>query len=162
MVESASGPGWRASCHRRNCRVEMMPSLTDSQTRSSSVARRPMAPIGFEFRTADGRVHRAMRESGARVPPRRIEGAHFPLRAVQPISYDSHSPPLLQDSTPIDKHAYVQALGSAHYSKATPATVCPSPTVGYFAQGKGRSVVRPHCRQELYRQFAAWQMAGLQ
>ena len=55
VVES-EWPGWRASCHRRNRRVEMMPSLTDSQTRSSSVARRPMAPIGFEFRTAGGRV----------------------------------------------------------------------------------------------------------
>jgi hypothetical protein len=85
MVESASGAGWRASCHRRNCRVEMMPSLTDSQTRSSSVARRPMAPIGFEFRTPDGRVHRAMRESGARVPPHCLEAVCSRLRAAQVV-----------------------------------------------------------------------------
>ena len=34
---------------RRNRRVEMMPSLTDSQTSSSSAARRPIAPIGLSF-----------------------------------------------------------------------------------------------------------------
>ena len=33
---------WEAS-------VEMMPSLTDSQTSSSSAARRPVAPIGLSF-----------------------------------------------------------------------------------------------------------------
>ena len=56
-VVGSEWPELAHSCRRRNRRVEMMPSLTDSQTRSSSVARRPMAPIGSKFRTADGRVH---------------------------------------------------------------------------------------------------------
>jgi hypothetical protein len=43
------GSGWQeeSASLRRSRRVEMMLSLTDSQTRSSSVARRPMAPIGL-------------------------------------------------------------------------------------------------------------------
>jgi 5-methylcytosine-specific restriction endonuclease McrA len=31
VVVESEWPGWRASCYRRNRRVEMMPSLTDSQ-----------------------------------------------------------------------------------------------------------------------------------
>src|SRR5262249_13536573 len=49
----ANGPSWRTSCRRRSRRAEIMPSLTDSQTRSSSVAYD--GTYWVEFRTADGR-----------------------------------------------------------------------------------------------------------
>ena len=48
-VVGSEWPELAHSCRRRNRRVEMMPSPTDSQTRSSSVARRPMIPIGLSF-----------------------------------------------------------------------------------------------------------------
>src|SRR5262249_33600959 len=82
--------GWPTG-HRTTRRVEMMPSLTDSQTRPSSMARRPMAPIGFEFRTADGRVHPAMLESGARVPPHWLEAVHSRLRAAQVVQVSKYA-----------------------------------------------------------------------
>ena len=38
-----------------------------------------------EFRTADGRVHRAMLESGGRAPPHCLEAVHSRLRAAQGV-----------------------------------------------------------------------------
>ena len=45
----ASGPTWRTSCRRRNRRVEMMRSRTNSQTGSPSAARGPMAAVRLSF-----------------------------------------------------------------------------------------------------------------
>src|SRR5438132_10674880 len=83
----------------------MRPSLTDIQTKSSSGPQGRRPPIGFKFRTADGRVHRAMLESGARVPPHCLEAVHSRLRAAQVVPWrhaysnrllvgdDAHGPP---------------------------------------------------------------------
>src|SRR5262249_10651857 len=87
LLLKANGQSWPTSCRRRNRRVEMMPSLTDSQTRSSSWPEGRWPPIGFEFRIADGRVHRAMLASGARVPPPCLEAVHSRLRAAQVVPW---------------------------------------------------------------------------
>src|ERR1700758_1744721 len=58
-----------------------------------------------KFRTAEGRVHRAMLESGARVPPHCLEAVHSRFRAAQVVPWrhaysnrllvgdDAHGPP---------------------------------------------------------------------
>ena len=61
--------------------------------------------------------HRAMLESGVRVPPHCVEAVHFRLRAAQAIfdcSSSPHQAPLFQYSTLIATHVHAQAAGSVH------------------------------------------------
>src|SRR6516165_10173491 len=87
----------------------MTPSLTDGQTRSSPGPKAD-GTYWVEFRTADGRVHRAMFESGARAPRHCFGARHSRPRAAQVVS-DSLT--ILLNRLLVAKCAHVQAAGSA-------------------------------------------------
>src|SRR5260370_39795871 len=64
-----------------------------------------------EFRTADGRVHHALLESGAQVPRHCVGARHFRPRAAQVVSdsLKTHSNRML-----VAKCAHVKVAGSEH------------------------------------------------
>src|SRR5262249_52992904 len=82
-----------ASCLRRSRRVEMMPSLTDSQTRSSSVARRPMAPIGLSVGLQMAECIAQCLNLEHEPPPPCLGAVHSLLRATR-RDWPFHSSPL--------------------------------------------------------------------
>jgi len=116
------------------------------------MARRTDRTYWVEFWTADSRVHRAMLESGARVPPHCLEAVHSRLRAAQVISdcwRSLHQATLTglaawrhvhSNRFSVAKHAHAQPAGGVHFLSCLierSRSWSPSfqPTVGWFMNG---------------------------